>query len=348
MSFRDLLIRNWPGFFIPPIPPKKAFGSKEKGFLSMRMKYLQQFFNRLSNCPHFLFSETKVFLEPKVTKYLKVPKNIYHKSYSEIYENYKEFLPFLNNYEINDTIKEYVKKFYFHLIRIRDNIDENISFSIDSQNIDMDLNKNIEKFYEDFYDFDNFFILEMMKTDKEKKESFNQNLVECKLTENLYSYNYENSLQTIYEWLMQEISDVNAMIESISSIYKYNDLFINKFNLLQEENKKLYDLYNPSYLTTFFTSIDLGKIQQKCFEITNLGKEVEIIKKLSDFMYKIVYFIEIPIFKSDKIKFYNTFIKYVHDNEMNKSEKANIIFEQLREHSFKFLSIFKDYTEKFN
>ena len=177
---------------------------------------------------------------------------------------------------------------------------------------------------------------------------FNQNLVECKLTENLYSYNYENSLQTIYEWLMQEISDVNAMIESISSIYKYNDLFINKFNLLQEENKKLYDLYNPSYLTTFFTSIDLGKIQQKCFEITNLGKEVEIIKKLSDFMYKIVYFIEIPIFKSDKIKFYNTFIKYVHDNEMNKSEKANIIFEQLREHSFKFLSIFKDYTEKFN
>lgn len=349
LSFRDLLTKNWPGFFIPPIPPKKAFGSKEEGFLKMRMKYLQQFFNRLFSCPHLFSSiETKIFLEQRVVKYRRVPMTIYCKSYSQILENYKEYLYFLKNVEINDKVKEYVSNFYFLLIRLRDNIEKYISVSIESQNVDMELNRNIDKFYEDFYDFDNFFVLDMMKIEKNKKESFNQELVECKLIENLYSYNYENSFKTIYEWLIQELSDVNAMIDSISNIYKYNDLFLKKFNFLQEENAKLYILSNPSCLTTFFTSMDLGKIQQKCFEITSLGKEVEVIKNLSDFMYKIVYYIELPIYKSDKIKFYSTFIKYINDNEMNKCEKANLIYDQLREHSFKFITIFKDFKEKLN
>jgi hypothetical protein len=212
----------------------------------------------------------------------------------------------------------------------------------------MELNKNIEKFYEDFYDFENFFIQDMMKVEKEKKDNLNQDLVECKLTENLYSYNYENSFKTVYLWLIQELIDVDSMIESISSIYKYNDLFMKKFKLLQDENRKLHSMSNPSLLETFFTSLDLGKIQQKCYEINSLGKEVEVIKKLSEFMYKIVYYIEIPIYKSDKIKFYFRFINYIQENEINKCEKTRIIFDLLREHSHKFMLMFKELKEKIN
>lgn len=349
LMLREILANNWPGFFIPPIPPKKTFGSKEEGFLKMRMKFLQQFFNRIFGCPHLLSSpEVKIFLEQKVLKFHRIPKELYFKSYSEIYDNYQEYLYFLKDYEINDKIREYVKDFYFLLIRLKENIENYLYISIEAQNLDMELNRNIQIFYEDFYDFDNFFIQDMMKIEKDKKENFNQDLVECKMTENVYSYNYENSFKIIYLWLIQELVDVNSMIESISSIYKYNDLFIKKFQLLQEENKKLYELNNPSFLKTFFTSTDLGKIQQKCYEINSLGKEVEIIKKLSEFMYKIVYYIEIPIFKSDKIKFYFNFINYFQENEMHKCEKANIIYDLLKEHSHKFLLMIKEMKEKFN
>lgn len=349
ISLRDILANNWPGFFIPPIPPKKTFGSKEEGFLKMRMKFLQQFFNRLFGCPHLLSSpEVKIFLEQKVQKYYRIPKELYFKSYNQIYEDYREYLYFLNDYEINDKIKEYVNNFYFLLIRLKENIENYLHISIEAQNLDMELNKNIEKFYEDFYDFENFFIQDMIKVEKEKKDSLNQDLVECKLTENLYSYNYENSFKTIYLWLIQELIDVNSMIESISSIYKYNDLFMKKFKLLQDENRKLYSMSNPSLLETFFTSLDLGKIQQKCYEINSLSKEVEVIKKLSEFMYKIVYYIEIPIYKSDKIKFYFRFINYIQENEINKSEKTRIIFDLLREHSRKFMLMFKELKEKIN
>jgi hypothetical protein len=347
LSYRDILVKNWPGFFIPPIPPKKAFGSKEEGFLKMRMKYLQQFFNRVFSCPHlFSSTETKIFLEPKVQKFIKIPKELYYKSYTEIYETYQEYLFFLKDYEINDKIKEYVNDFYFLLIRLKENIENYINISIEAQNLDMELNKNIENFYEDFYDFENFFIQEIVKVDKEKKDSLNQDLVECKLTENLYSYNYDNSFKTIYEWLLLELNDVITMIDSISSIYKYNDLFMKKFDLLQRENNKLYSMNNPNLLKSFFTSADLGKVQQKCFEINKLGKEVEVIKKLSDFMYKIVYYLEIPIFKSDKIKFYFHYINYIHDTERDKCEKAKQIFDLFREHSLKFLQIFKEFKEK--
>lgn len=347
LSYRDILAKNWPGFFIPPIPPKKAFGSKEEGFLKMRLKYLQQFFNRVFSCPHLTASpETKIFFEPKVLKFLKIPKELYYKSYLEIYDAYEEYLPFLRDYEINDKIKEYVNNFYFLLIRLKENTENYINNSIEAQNFDMELNRNIEKFYEDFYDFENFFIQDMIKLEKDKKDSLNQDLVECKLTENLYSYNYENSFKTIYEWLLLELADVNTMIDSISSIYRYNDLFMKKYELLQRENVKLYKLNNPNFLSNFFFSSDLGRVQQKCFEIEKLGREVQVIKKLSEFMYKIVYYIEIPTYKQDKIKFYYNYIQYITQTEQHKCEKAKLICDLLRDHSTKMLLVFKDYKEK--
>ena len=349
IGYREILLKNWPGFFIPPIPPKTFFESKEEGFVNMRMKYLQQFFNRIFCCPHLIASpETKIFLEPNVVKFLKVPKELYYKSYSEIYENYEEYLYFLKDYEINDKIKGYVNNFYFLVLRLKENIENYVNISIKSQNVQIELNRNIEKFYENFYDFDNFFIMDMMKVEKEKKENYNQDLIECKLTENLYSYNYENSFNTIYEWVIQELVDIEAMVESISSIYNYHDLFIKKFSQLQKENENLKKMNNPSFLKSFFSSTDLGKIQQKCFEVNCLSKEVEVIKKLSDFMYKIVFYMEIPIYKADKIKFYDHYLKYLYENEQYKSEKSNLIYEHLKEHSYKFLNMFKDYKEKNN
>ena len=40
---RKTLIRRWQGFYIPPIPQKKAMGNKEKNFIKERWYYLNRF-----------------------------------------------------------------------------------------------------------------------------------------------------------------------------------------------------------------------------------------------------------------------------------------------------------------
>ena len=44
---RDQLREKWPGFYIPAIPPKKAIGNMETGFIRARLNHLDNFVKQL-------------------------------------------------------------------------------------------------------------------------------------------------------------------------------------------------------------------------------------------------------------------------------------------------------------
>jgi sorting nexin-1/2 len=40
---REHLVRNWPGCYVPPIPPKKMTGNKDERFVEDRLVFLDRF-----------------------------------------------------------------------------------------------------------------------------------------------------------------------------------------------------------------------------------------------------------------------------------------------------------------
>jgi len=77
-----MLVLNFPGIFVPPVPGKKLVGNKDFKFILERRYYLgklscfniflERFFLKLSSRPYLINSpEFQVFIRPK----LDAPKN---------------------------------------------------------------------------------------------------------------------------------------------------------------------------------------------------------------------------------------------------------------------------------
>ena len=64
-ALREHLVRNWPGVYIPPIPPKKMTGNKDERFVEDRVIFLDRFMKQISTHQHLTGSDTfKAFTRP--------------------------------------------------------------------------------------------------------------------------------------------------------------------------------------------------------------------------------------------------------------------------------------------
>lgn len=58
-------MKNWPGCYIPPVPPKKMTGNKGETFIEERCFFLDRFLKLMGKNPHLLNSDTfKAFSRP--------------------------------------------------------------------------------------------------------------------------------------------------------------------------------------------------------------------------------------------------------------------------------------------
>ena len=76
-------------------------------------------------------------------------------------------------------------------------------------------------------------------------------------------------------------------------------------------------------------------------------KEVDTLKKLIDMIYKILFYIEIPTFKKDKVDFYFKFLEYINTCENYTRDKYSIVHTLLKEHCTNTLEIYKNLGEAF-
>lgn len=67
-ALRNLLTKNWPGFFIPAIPPKVKIGKMEDNIIQERCYLFNRFMKDVSEIPYLWESdEVKVFLRPNMS-----------------------------------------------------------------------------------------------------------------------------------------------------------------------------------------------------------------------------------------------------------------------------------------
>lgn len=67
-TLRSLLTRNWPGFFIPAIPPKVKIGKNDDEIVQERCYLFNRFMRDISEIPYLWESEEiKMFLRPALS-----------------------------------------------------------------------------------------------------------------------------------------------------------------------------------------------------------------------------------------------------------------------------------------
>ena len=259
--YRKLLRTNWPGVFIPFLPPKKTYGNLDDTFILMRRKFLQYFCNKICSSPHLASSyETKIFLEPKNENFLELPIEIYQKSIEDISTIYNEYFGFLNEKEMGKQEKMYVENFFMTLSKSKKNIDIALILATEAKNIQMQAQRNLVNFYEYNYNVEDS-LYNMFNYDQEKKEKLCENTIEINNTENIAQIKHENFFTTCFDFLTSVSDCIQGMIECISSLYELNEKFMDKFKELKEKNEKLKAFLNRNFISKFFFPTNLNQVQ---------------------------------------------------------------------------------------
>ena len=343
--YRKLLRKNWPGLFIPFLPPKKTYGNLDDTFIIMRRKFLQYFCNKICSTPHFASSfETKIFLEPKNENFLELPIEIYQRSIEDINNTYFEFFGFLNENQLTEKGKMEVQNFYLVLTKTKKYLDEIMILAIEAKNTQMKAQRNLVNFYEYNYNVEDS-LYNMFNYDQEKKEKLCENTIEINTTENIFQIKHENFFTTCFDFLTSVSDSIQAMIECISTLYELNENFLLKFKELKEKNEKLRAFVNRNFISKFFFPINLEQIQQLINDIEQLKIELNLYKKLVDLVYKIIYFIEIPTFKKDQYDYYINFLNKINAEESHVQRKNKIIFNLFKTKCDKIMRVI---YEEFN
>ena len=344
--YRKLLRKNWPGVFIPFLPPKKTYGNLDDTFIIMRRKFLQYFCNKICSAPHLASSfETKIFLEPKNENFLELPIEIYQRSIEDIHNTYIEYFGFLNEKQLTEKEKRNVQNFFIILTKTKKTFDDTLILATEAKNTQMKAQRNLVNFYEYNYNVEDSFY-NMFNYDQEKKEKLCENTIEINTTENIFQIKHENFFTTCFDFITSVSDSIQAMIECISSLYELNESFLSKFKELKEKNEKLRAFVNRNFITKFLFPINLDQIQQLINEIEQLKIELNIYKKLVDLVYKIIYFIEIPTFKKDQYDYYINFLNKINAEESHVQRKNKIIFNLFRTKCDKIMRVIYDESNK--
>ena len=344
--YRKLLRNNWPGVFIPFLPPKKTYGNLDDTFIIMRRKFLQYFCNKICSAPHLASSfETKIFLEPKNENFLELPIEIYQRSIEDIHNTYIEYFGFLNEKQLTEKEKRNVQNFFIILTKTKKTFDDTLILATEAKNTQMKAQRNLVNFYEYNYNVEDSFY-NMFNYDQEKKEKLCENTIEINTTENIFQIKHENFFTTCFDFITSVSDSIQAMIECISSLYELNESFLSKFKELKEKNEKLRAFVNRNFITKFLFPINLDQIQQLINEIEQLKIELNIYKKLVDLVYKIIYFIEIPTFKKDQYDYYINFLNKINAEESHVQRKNKIIFNLFRTKCDKIMRVIYDESNK--
>ena len=122
------------------------------------------------------------------------------------------------------------------LMKTKNNFDTLNYIVTEAKNIQTETESLLQNFFENNFDTENS-IYDMLDISKEKKEILNKNTIELNLTETMYQTKFESLYTTYYEWVSTELINTTAMIEAIQCLYKFNQTFEDKIELLKKKMK---------------------------------------------------------------------------------------------------------------
>jgi hypothetical protein len=327
-TLRNVLTNNWPGFFIPAMPPKVKIGKMEEIIIQERCYLFNRFMKDISDIPYLWEStEVKMFIKPSMSvnqamsmivvptveelyeRTLKVTQidpaiddnyvGKYNDSIRDFVISSKEIFPLLTKFKNCITILE--KQRHYQLEAYKQFAD----FLTQYENTTMNIYSSdaLQGHYKMISDSDN-------NTMKEQIDNLSRKV--------------SNPFIRFKFWVKEEIIDLNSLIEAIGH---KNSLESRKSKLetkIKNTNSELEKLNaGKKTLKTIFKSQN-GKantITSLTTFIAQAEKDVEILKKLIKVLTVYLYIKVIPEFKEKKVKGYVAGLKDFSDSESKNSNE---------------------------
>ena len=322
-ALRQKLVERWPGIYIPNIPPKKAVGNLEKEIIQMRTRVLNLFCLKISQFQFIIESEEmKVFLMGEVEA-SKAIDNLPQLAYGEILLRYKKaFTDYNDEYDIAsgkekiNTFFGFVKKALINLKNFKDVVYQTMVKK--DQEIE-----NYLTLIHVFEDYEKYTLMEYANNDENKLVFFNPKNIE--LCEKIMSLkkNLKNPYASLNDWLEDEVLDVEAMTEALSSLALLNethDKLIAESETLTQRINNLQSNY--SKIKLFFTM----KTKEAAYDELTKRKESiqESIQSLNEIIKIASFRMEryLEKFKIEKLERYHNHLKAF--SELQKDNNINL------------------------
>ncbi|EAR89416.2 PX-SNX-like domain protein (macronuclear) [Tetrahymena thermophila SB210] len=337
-QLRKLMLKRWPGCFIPPLPSKKAIGNTESGFLNERKKYLHTFCNRIAKLGYLYYSaEFQLFIRHKskeeISKKLQTLEDI---SVVTIIEKFKGQFFQLAGQEVTPELQNSIQKFQQFLKTskeiLRDQRTTIEELTQSRKNTDLALRKfqkfTIQRYERDILSeytlgrkSDMIYINDNESTDIQKQiDSFGE-VIEIE------------PFTLLYDLINFELKDTQAFLDTLET----KDFYVlRKKNLettLNEKKSQLSDLMNgKKTLRNIFTKKD-PETQKEILknDIANLEQEIVANNELNEIIIGIIGMIEIEKYKEQKARQYYEVMTTVSKLELECLEKQQKLWSLINQ-----------------
>lgn len=335
-TLRSLLVKNWPGFYIPAIPPKVKLGKTDDHIVQERCYIFDRFMKSISDISYIWDSlEVKMFIRPQVgvseslsllpaptsdeklermRLVMKVNEDLDDITLNRYCENIRDFVisskdifPLLNKF--NNCISQLEKQRQYQLSAYSEFADFLSQYEMTTLNI---------------YSCDALQPAKRMISDSD-----NNNMKE--LINNL-SKKVSNPFIRFKYWVKEEIIDLHALLETIShknSIENKKNRLINKIKYANHDLEKLNQ--GKATLKTFWKTQNAkaNTVTHLTTFIARAEKDVENYTKIIKLMTIYLHTKVIPTFKERKVKGYIDCLKAFSDNESKNCNQLYLTWSEV-------------------
>jgi hypothetical protein len=334
-ALHNVLLKKWPGIYIPPIPKKQIIKNTDSKTIEKRKNVLDNFLKEVEKQIYIMESEEiKIFLDPDIKDVSNILLSKLEKiKYKELNENYKKY--FIKDYENNPEkiefdenqllyCKEYIDRFILKINNYKYKIKE--LYYLKTNYLE-----NSEELFKEYVSFENKSVSQFYDKNKENLLFADENNLNLKNLMDNYSFQIINPYKILNEWCIQKELNLIGLKESLKSYVKLKNLKPNIEIEVNELNNKLSQLNKGK--KSFFEMVKMKstnelieKTQKKREQLKQDLIDLENIVKI----LKNYYSIEVYKFFTDlKISLYEM-IKIFAQIQLNNSIKNSDIWLKIK------------------
>ncbi|CAD8137699.1 unnamed protein product [Paramecium octaurelia] len=334
-TIRSFLLTKWPGCYIPPVPPRKAFGNMEQQFIDERRLMLEDFLKKIATLKYLWYSEEfQIFLKTpgEIEKaLLSIPKI----TNEEIINKYQESFSELSGKEINREIISKINDFKAYIKKIQPMVQNFKQIAKNIAEAKSAHQTSLIHFITIFVpEYENNVLLEYAE---QKEKLIFANLIQNEEVKGLINQYCDllkdPKFQQLYQEVRKEGKQLKAFLETFEEREKYEQQKSNAEQRQKELQLQLQEvLAGKTTIRTLFTTgkkeDNVAKLQQ---QIVDVGKEIESYQFICDILTVLVGYVEIDKFKGEKQYQYYCMIKNIISYEISLSQIAEQFWGKVSE-----------------
>jgi|JI9StandDraft_1071089.scaffolds.fasta_scaffold130042_1 sorting nexin-1/2 len=327
-ELRKKLTENWPGYFIPPIPEKKATGNTTPEFIKMRQHFLDHFMSRCARMVHIFYSEEMQGFLRGAGDVIKTLSNIKPLTPTLMFERNRSLFPEYDREfteKVDKSVKKYFKtlestiKFFQRFRDVAKNMNmirsrfktlktQFLKYAVNDYKNKLkgdEVKKGVEEKYKDY-----------QKTEKDDDLfDFMRNMkdVEMDLTSFLLIRNDLTSLKQKKERIQKQQEEANKTLSKVQSLESEEI----KDGMFKKISKK-------------------DKVAQLTKEIEQCQSDIESLDKLRTFTFHLLNNHEFPILINDKRTTFARGVIGFHAKRKTAIEKEIDMIKMMHEHYRKY------------